>query len=70
SAIAKFIEKKGEGIHHIAYQSDNITDELARIGSEGLELINEEPVIGSDKMKIAFLSPKTLSAVLTEICQH
>lgn len=70
SAIAKFIEKKGEGIHHIAYESDNIEHELKRVDSEGFELINKEPTIGSDNMKVVFVNPKSVEGVLTEICQH
>lgn len=70
SPIAKFIEKRGEGIHHIAYESDKIQDDLNRLGSQGFELINKEPVKGSDNLLIAFIRPKSASGVLTEICQH
>jgi methylmalonyl-CoA/ethylmalonyl-CoA epimerase len=70
SPISKFIEKRGEGIHHIGYESDNIINELLRIGESGFELINIEPVTGSDKMQIAFIKPKSTIGVLTEICQH
>jgi methylmalonyl-CoA/ethylmalonyl-CoA epimerase len=70
SPIAKFIEKRGEGIHHIAYESDNINEELDRLDSRGFELINRKPLVGSDNMKIAFIKPKSLLGVLTEICQH
>lgn len=70
SPIAKFIEKRGEGIHHIAYESDKIQDELKRLDENGFELINKEPQIGSDNMKIAFIKPKSAGGVLTEICQH
>lgn len=70
SPIAKFIEKKGEGIHHIAYESDDIKTELSRLDDEGFELINKEPRIGSDNMLIAFIKPKSVGGVLTEICQH
>ena len=70
SPIAKFIEKRGEGIHHIAYESDNITEDLKNLEANGFELINKEPVIGSDNMLIAFIKPKSAGGVLTEICQH
>lgn len=70
SPIARFIEKRGEGIHHIAYESDNIEDELNRLKKEGLDLIHKEPRIGADNMKIAFVNPKSVGGVLTEICQH
>jgi len=70
SPITKFIEKKGEGIHHVAYESDNIKTDLDRLNNEGFELINKEPRIGSDNMLIAFIKPKSAGGVLTEICQH
>ena len=70
SPIAKFIAKKGEGIHHIGFESDNINDDLKRIKSEEVLLINEEPVEGAHDMLIAFLHPKSTNGVLTEICQH
>jgi methylmalonyl-CoA/ethylmalonyl-CoA epimerase len=70
SPIAKFIEKRGEGIHHIAYESDDIEKELTRLDKEDFDLINKKPVAGSDNMKIAFVSPKSVGKVLTEICQQ
>lgn len=70
SPIAKFIEKRGEGIHHIAYESDGISKELSRLDENGFELINKEPTVGSDNMQIAFIKPKSTGGVLTEICQH
>lgn len=70
SPISKFIEKKGEGIHHVAYESDNIVSDLSRLDTEGFELINKEPRTGSDNMQIAFVKPKSVGGVLTEICQH
>jgi methylmalonyl-CoA/ethylmalonyl-CoA epimerase len=70
SPITKFIEKRGEGIHHIAYESDNIKDELQRLDTEGFELINKEPTIGSDNMQVAFIKPKSTGSVLTEVCEH
>lgn len=70
SPVAKFIEKKGEGIHHIAFNTDNITGDLARLKESGIQLINEEPRTGAHDMLIAFLHPKSTNGVLTEICQH
>lgn len=70
SPISKFIEKRGEGIHHIAYESDDVKTDLKRLDSEGFELINKEPRIGSDNMQIAFVNPKSIGGVLTEVCQH
>ncbi len=70
SHISKFIEKKGEGIHHISYESDNINSELVRLDQSGFELLNKEPKIGSDNTLIAFINPKSVGGVLTEICQH
>lgn len=70
SPICKFIEKRGEGIHHIAYESDNINSDIERLSETGFELIDKEPKVGSDNMLISFLSPKSTGGVLTEICQH
>ena len=70
SPIAKFIEKRGEGIHHIAYESDSINDDLKKLDENGFEFINKEPVTGSDNMQIAFIKPKSVGGVLTEICKH
>jgi methylmalonyl-CoA/ethylmalonyl-CoA epimerase len=70
SPISKFIAKRGEGIHHIAYESNGIENELARLDAEGFELINKQPVKGSDNMKIAFIKPSSTGSVLTEICKH
>ena len=69
SPIAKFIEKKGEGIHHIAYDVDNIEDEIKRLQEEGFELIHQKPKDGADQKKIAFLHPKSTGGVLVELCQ-
>ncbi|MES2134243.1 MAG: methylmalonyl-CoA epimerase [Bacteroidota bacterium] len=70
SAIAKFIEKKGEGIHHIAYEVDNIYAEMDRLRSEGFEILNKEPKYGADNKLIFFLHPKTTNGVLVELCQE
>lgn len=70
SAIAKFIEKKGEGIHHIAFDVDDIYAEMDRLQNEGFELINKEPKKGADNKLICFLHPKTTNGVLIELCQE
>lgn len=70
SAIAKFIEKKGEGIHHIAYEVDNIHEEMERLKSEGFELIHQQPKEGADNKLICFLHPKSTGGVLVELCQE
>ena len=70
SPIAKFIAKKGEGVHHIAFEVENLEVELARLKSEGFELIHETPKEGADNKKIAFLHPKTTNGVLIELCQE
>jgi methylmalonyl-CoA/ethylmalonyl-CoA epimerase len=70
SPIAKFIEKKGEGIHHIAFESDDVNSELSLLEDEGIELINKEAKPGAHDMMIAFLHPKSTSSVLMELCQR
>ncbi len=69
SPIAKFLEKKGEGIHHIAFESSDVTSELKSLSENGVKLINETPVPGAHEMLIAFLHPKSTNGVLMEICQ-
>ncbi|MBX3164947.1 MAG: methylmalonyl-CoA epimerase [Bacteroidetes bacterium] len=69
SSIAKFIEKKGEGIHHIAYAVNNIEAEMQRLKNEGFELINAQPKDGADNKRICFLHPKTTNGVLVELCE-
>jgi methylmalonyl-CoA/ethylmalonyl-CoA epimerase len=70
SAIAKFIEKKGEGIHHIAYDVDDIYLEMDRLKKEGFILLSEEPKKGADNKLICFLHPKSTNGVLIELCQE
>jgi methylmalonyl-CoA/ethylmalonyl-CoA epimerase len=70
SAIAKFIDKKGEGIHHIAYAVDNITIEMERLKAEGFEILNKEPKHGADNKLICFLHPKSTNGILVELCQE
>lgn len=70
SPIAKFIEKKGEGIHHIAFDVEDIVSEMARLKAEGFILLNEVPKNGADNKLIAFLHPKGTNGVLIELCQE
>lgn len=69
SPISKFIEKKGEGIHHIAFAVDNIFSEIQRLKSEGFIVLNETPKKGADNKLVAFLHPKSSNGVLVELCQ-
>ncbi|WP_196911872.1 MULTISPECIES: methylmalonyl-CoA epimerase [unclassified Aquimarina] len=68
--IGKFIAKKGEGIHHIAFDVDNIELELDRLEKEGFQLINKVPKPGADNKLVAFLHPKSTNGVLIELCQE
>lgn len=70
SPIAKFIEKRGEGIHHLAFEVDNIEQSLQDYRSKGFELINHQPKKGADNKRIAFLHPKSTNGVLVELCQE
>ena len=70
SPIAKFIEKKGEGIHHIAFAVTDIVAEIARLKKEGFTVLNEIPKKGADNKLVAFLHPKTTNGVLIELCQE
>ncbi|NRD18595.1 methylmalonyl-CoA epimerase [Winogradskyella eckloniae] len=69
SPIAKFIEKKGEGIHHIAFAVEHIETEIERLKAEGFTMIHEKPKKGADNKLIAFLHPKSTNGVLIELCQ-
>lgn len=70
SPIAKFIEKKGEGIHHIAFAVLDIEKEIERLTSEGFQVINKTPKKGADNKLVAFLHPKSTNGVLIELCQE
>ena len=70
SPIAKFIEKKGEGIHHIAFDVDDIKSEIKRLKKEGFVVLNENPKCGADNKLVAFLHPKSSNGVLIELCQE
>jgi methylmalonyl-CoA/ethylmalonyl-CoA epimerase len=69
SPIAKFIEKKGEGMHHIAFEVSNIEAEIERLVSKGFTMIHDMPKSGADNKRIAFLHPKSTNGVLVELCQ-
>lgn len=70
SPIAKFLEKKGEGIHHIAFDVEDIVVEIARLKKEGFIVLNEVPKKGADNKLVAFLHPKSTNGVLIELCQE
>jgi methylmalonyl-CoA/ethylmalonyl-CoA epimerase len=70
SSIAKFIEKKGEGIHHVAFEVENIIAEISRLKSQGFVILNEIPKKGADNKLVAFLHPKSTNGVLIELCQE
>jgi methylmalonyl-CoA/ethylmalonyl-CoA epimerase len=68
--IAKFIERKGEGMHHIAFEVADIEAEMARLQAEGFVLLNEKPKLGADNKLVCFLHPKGTNGVLVELCQE
>lgn len=70
SPIAKFIEKKGEGIHHLAFGVEDISKEVKRLKKEGFQFISEEPKEGADNKLVVFLHPKSTNGVLVELCQE
>ena len=70
STIAKFIEKRGEGIHHIAYATKNLGESLKEMEAKGVRLIDQQPRGGAEGLNIAFLHPKSTGNVLTELCEH
>ncbi len=70
SQIAKFIEKRGEGIHHIAFSVTDIKAEIKRLKKEGFHVLNEEPMRGADNKWVVFLHPKSANGVLIELCQE
>lgn len=69
SPIAKFIAKKGEGIHHTAFSVDDIRSEMARLKSEGFQVLSDEPKPGAENMWVCFVHPKDANGVLVELCQ-
>ena len=69
SPISKFIEKRGEGIHHIAFDVDDIESEIERLENEGFTVLNKTPKKGADNKLVVFLHPKSANGVLIELCQ-
>lgn len=69
-AISKFLEKKGEGIHHLAFETSNLEDELERLRNEGFTVLPGFPKKGADNKRVAFLHPKDTTGVLVEICSE
>jgi methylmalonyl-CoA/ethylmalonyl-CoA epimerase len=70
SPISKFLEKKGEGFHHVAFAVDDIKLEMERLRNLGFQLLNEEPKIGADNKLVCFVHPKSANGVLIELCQE
>ena len=70
SAIAMFVEKRGEGLHHIAFEVENIEEEMARLKEKGFELRREKPFQGADNKLVCFIHPKSCNGVLVELCQE
>lgn len=70
SAISKYIEKKGEGIHHVAFEVEDIYAEIKRLEKEGFHVLNLEPKKGADNKLVAFIHPKSCNGVLVELCQE
>ncbi len=69
SPIAKFVAKRGEGIHHVAFEVANIYVEMARLRADGFQLLSEQPTQGADNKLVCFVHPKTAGGVLVELCQ-
>jgi len=70
SAIARYVEKRGEGIHHIAFEVEDIHAEMERLRKEGYRLLNEQPKRGADNKLVCFIHPKSANGVLVELCQE
>jgi len=70
SAIATFIEKRGEGIHHLAFDVDNVQQKITEFSAAGFKVLSEKPMPGADNKMIAFLHPKTTNGVLVEVCEE
>jgi len=70
STIAKFLESRGEGVHHIAYRVESVAESLAEVEDKGVRLIDKAPRSGAEGLSIAFLHPKSTGGVLTELCQE
>ena len=69
-AIAKFLKNRGEGLHHIAFETDNIVEEMNRLKNLGFQLLSEKPFLGADNKLVCFIHPKSCKGVLVELCQE
>lgn len=69
STVARFLEKRGEGLHHVALRVDDIEEMLEALKAEGIKLVDEKPRLGIEGVKVAFIHPKSMSGVLIELCQ-
>ena len=70
SAIARYLEKRGEGVHHVAFEVADIHAEMARLRAEGFQLLNDQPKRGADNKWVCFVHPKTANGVLVKLCQE
>ena len=70
SPVARFIEKRGEGVHHIAFEVENIEHALTRLKQQGYRLIDEQPRVGAGGVRVAFVHPKSAGGVLIELCEE
>ncbi|MDI1322643.1 MAG: methylmalonyl-CoA epimerase [Algoriphagus sp.] len=70
SPVAKFIDRKSEGVHHIAFDVEDIVEEVERLKAEGFEILNETPKLGADNKLVVFLHPRSTNGVLVELCQE
>ncbi len=70
SPVAKFIERRGQGVHHVAFKVQNLAEKLEMLKEQGVALIDEKPRLGADGALIAFIHPKATGGVLVELCEH
>ena len=70
ATVARFIEKRGEGFHHVAFRVDNLEEQLERLKARGVQLVDEKPRPGAGGSKVAFLHPRSTGGVLVELCEH
>ena len=70
TTVGRFLERRGQGLHHIAYRTDDISTELSRLAAAGVNLIDEEPRLGANGHLVAFLHPRSTAGILTELVQH
>ena len=70
TTVGRFLERRGQGLHHIAYRTDDISTELSRLAAAGVHLIDEEPRLGANGHLVAFLHPRSTAGILTELVQH